>query len=232
MSTGGTHSRLGWLARRPDSGRGDGRPPSERTRGHRGLRGWAALVVAVGVIPTLYVSTRPTGGTIGGSGATGPGPGSLTYSYTLGPSLAFEVGLTALAAALAVASGILWRARRPRSIVGGSLLAAGAAAAAVLLTGIADHHATPPLTAVNALALGTSHAGVLDRLGSPEADAQTTATGPGPTPVCVVYAIGQGATTTLSAVPIPPGEPDWIGPGTDHAVLCFTRGRLSLKAPA
>jgi hypothetical protein len=235
MRAGLTHSPLGRLGRRPASVRVDGSPPSERPRGHRGLRGWAALVLAVAVIPTLYVSGRPTGGTTNGGGTTSVGPGgSLSYSYSLGPSLGFELGLTGLAIGLALASGILWRARRPRSVAGGSLLAAAAAVAAVLLTGAADRHAIPALATVNALAIGTARATVLARLGPPEAIAQTTMTGRGPPAVCVIYPIGQsgGPPTAGFAVPVPTGEADWVGPGTDRVVLCFRQSRLSLKAPA
>jgi hypothetical protein len=203
-------------------------------RRRRSARG--AVFVAVAVIPTLYVSSRPTGGTFDGSGTTSVGPGgSLSYSYSLGPSRGFELGLTGLAIALAIASGVLWRARRARSVAGGSLLAAAAAVAAVLLTGAADHHATPPLAAVNGLAIGTSRAAVVARLGAPEAVTQTTTTGPGRAPVCVIYAVGRDGGTTPpsgSAVPVAPGEADWIGPGTNHVLFCFTQSRLTLKAPA
>jgi hypothetical protein len=112
---------------------------------------------------------------------------------------------------------------------------AGAAVAAFLLVRHADDHGLPTPAAVNAVAIGTPRAAVIRRLGTPLAQADTTTTAGGPGPSCVIYAIDdRGAPVEhpgAIAVQVPYADLDLITAGTPQAVLCFARGRLTVRLP-
>jgi hypothetical protein len=211
-----------------------GPPPADRPAGHRGIRGWVAGLAAVGAIPTLFLSTRPTGGA-GGGGGSGTG---FTYTFTLGsPTLGTELALTAMTLLLVAASAILWRARAPALVAGAGLLTAGVLAATVLLVGHANDHARPTPAAVNAVAIGSSRTAVLRQLGRPLAQARTTPSGSRPAPSCLIYAVDdRGAPVerpgTTAPIRLPSALRYEITAINDDAALCFVHDRLTAKLPA
>jgi hypothetical protein len=201
------------------------------------VRGRLAALVALGAIPTLALSTHSAWSSGGGGGVGGMtgASGAFDYTYDLGArSLGPKLALTAVAVLLTVAAAMLWSARSRRVVAGGGMLAVVCAAAAVVIAGAGEHHGTPTLAALNSIPIGAPRAAVVRQLGAPLVQADTTATGGGPLPVCLVYALDQrGARPTgPGPVAVPSADLDSIPPGTSQAVLCFTLGRLSQRLPA
>jgi hypothetical protein len=133
--------------------------PADRPRGRRGWRAPVACFAALAALAAIVDSDAVQSGSWQARGAT--------VDYTLdGPGWTGPA-MIAAAIALALASALIWAARRARLLALGLALFAAALGAAVLAHVERDQAGRTTPAAVRAIALGTPRDDVTDALGAP-----------------------------------------------------------------